>query len=116
MVYSHGHATDKYQAARVALVSLGALLNHHEWEANWAVLKKEDVQGRPAAVFGDEEIRKKGQKKTKLSPEEEACRMMQTAEDKLGMSWIWKVEGKTGEEGDVVHNEGKHDPTSTFLV
>jgi hypothetical protein len=111
-------AADEYRVARAALVSLGTLLKHHEWEANWKVLKKEDVRGRPSAVFGDEERRTKGRKKkkAKLSPEEEARRMTQTVEDKLGMSWIWKVEGKTGEEGDIVHNECKHITTSTFYI
>jgi hypothetical protein len=103
-------AADEYQAARTALVSLGALLNRHEWERNWKVLKKEDVRGRPAAVFGDESRRRGGRRKRKRakpSPEEEARSAAQSAEDALGMSWIWIVEGNTGEEGEIVLNEGE---------
>jgi hypothetical protein len=108
-------AADKYRAARTALVSLGALLNRHEWERNWKVLKSEDVRGRPAAVFGDESRRRGGHcKRAKPSPEEEAHSAAQSAEDALGMSWIWVVEGNTGDEGEVVLNEGKEPPINSY--
>jgi hypothetical protein len=40
---------------------------------------------------------------------EEAEVAKQKAEDGMEMSWIWKVEGATGEDQDVVENEGESD-------
>jgi hypothetical protein len=70
-------------------------------------------------VFGDDDRRKKGGKRKKkarrmaaVDPEaavEEAEVAKQKVEDGMQMSWIWKVEGATGEDQDVVQNEGELD-------
>ncbi|KAJ7794332.1 hypothetical protein B0H14DRAFT_2392601, partial [Mycena olivaceomarginata] len=76
-------ASEEYRAACAALVNLGAILQRKGWEKRYKVLAEADVRGRPSAVFGDDE----------------------RAEDRKAMSWIWVMEGMTGEDGDVVHNE-----------
>ncbi|KAJ6523761.1 hypothetical protein B0H19DRAFT_1201208 [Mycena capillaripes] len=103
-------AANEYRVARAALVKLGAVLKHNDWALHFKELKPEDVRGRPAAVFGDDERRKGKKKKTKrvrLDPHEEAERAPKKAEDKLPMSWIWLSTGSIGEAEDVVDNEGK---------
>jgi hypothetical protein len=66
-------------------------------------------------VFGDDDRRKKGGKRKRkawrmgaVDPEEEAEDAevaKRKAEDAMGMSWIWKVEGATGKDEDVVNSE-----------
>jgi ParB-like chromosome segregation protein Spo0J len=109
-------AADQYRAARAALLALGPRLQRKDY-AHLRVLNAADVRGRPSTVFGDNDRRKKGgkrKKKTKrmgaVDPEaaaEEAEVAKQNAEDGMEMSWIWKVEGATGEDKDVVDNEGE---------
>jgi hypothetical protein len=111
-------AADEYRAARAALVALGPRLQHRDY-AHLQVLNAADVRGRPSAVFGDDDRRRKGGKRKKkarrmaaVDPEaaaEEAEVAKQKAEDGMEMSWIWKVEGATGEDQDVVENEGESD-------
>ncbi|KAJ7821478.1 hypothetical protein B0H14DRAFT_3089114 [Mycena olivaceomarginata] len=95
-------ASEEYRAARAAL--------RKGWEKHYKVLAEADVRGRPSAVFGDDERRRHGRRKKKrrLDPAEEAMeadRTQRRAEDGKAMSWIWVMEGMTGEDGDVVHNE-----------
>jgi hypothetical protein len=110
-------AAEEYRVARSALVQLGAVLKRDEWRSRLKVLTLADVRGKPSAVFGDDERRKRRggkKKKVRLGPEEEAMRaeaVEKEAQDKLGMSWIWVIDGTTGAEGDVVKNEGKGDNT-----
>jgi hypothetical protein len=104
-------AADEYRAA---LVKLGARLKRRDWE-HLQVLNTADVRGRPSAVFGDDDRRKKGGKRKRkawrmgaVDPEEEAEDAevaKRKAEDAMGMSWIWKVEGATGKDEDVVNSE-----------
>ncbi|KAJ7343941.1 hypothetical protein DFH08DRAFT_810478 [Mycena albidolilacea] len=104
-------AADQYRAARAALVTLGPRLQRKDY----AHLRAADIRGQPSAVFGDDDQRKKGgkrKKKTKrmgaVDPEaaaEEAEVAKQHTEDGMEMSWIWKVEGATGEDKDVVNNK-----------
>jgi hypothetical protein len=105
-------AAEDYRAARAALVKLGGLLGCTEWQEFFPPLKAEDVRGRPSAVFGDEERQRgKGKKKkARLDSEEDARRKQVRAQSKLGASWIWRAEGKTGEPGDVVNSERKSNP------
>ncbi|KAJ7920511.1 hypothetical protein B0H13DRAFT_1605382 [Mycena leptocephala] len=70
-------ASEDYQTAYAALVSLGAALKQME------------------------------PKKSRLDPEEAARRAALQAESKMAMSWIWLSQGADGEEGDVVDNESK---------
>ncbi|KAJ7170307.1 hypothetical protein C8R43DRAFT_1120735 [Mycena crocata] len=73
-------------AARVALVSLGKVLEEHRWEQTLKELKEEDIRARPRATFSDPERqrgvrgsaaaikwRKLGRKKRVIRP----------------LSWIW---------------------------
>jgi hypothetical protein len=66
---------------------------------------------QPSTVFGDNDQQKKGGKRKKkarrmaaVDPEaaaEEAEVAKQKAEDGMKMSWIWKVEGATGEDQEL---------------
>ncbi|KAJ7678748.1 hypothetical protein B0H14DRAFT_2655745 [Mycena olivaceomarginata] len=104
-------AADEYRAA---LVALGPCLQRRDY-AHLQALNTADVRSRPSTVFGDDDRRKKGGKRKKkarrmaaVDPEaaaEEAEVAKQKAEDGMEMSWIWKVEGATGEDQDVGQNE-----------
>jgi hypothetical protein len=109
-------AADEYRAARTALVALGLRLQRRDY-AHLQALNTADVRGRPSAVFGDNDRGKKGGKRKKkarrmaaVDPEaaaEEGEVAKQKAEDGMEMLWIWKVEGATGEDQDVVQNKGE---------
>ncbi|KAJ6466504.1 hypothetical protein DFH09DRAFT_1485378 [Mycena vulgaris] len=105
------HAAAEYRAARLALSSLGTILQRDEWKQQLRALKAEDIRARPYALFGDEERqrggkRKKG-KRPRLDPEAEAERARQRAEDKRPLSWIWISQAQAGSGGpeDMVQNE-----------
>ncbi|KAJ7930985.1 hypothetical protein B0H13DRAFT_2308980 [Mycena leptocephala] len=100
-------ASEDYQTAYAALVSLGPALKQAEWQQHLNVLKPGDARGRPNSLFGDEERQKGGggRKKARLDPEEAARWVALRAEGKMPMSWIWLSQGADGEEGDIVDNE-----------
>jgi hypothetical protein len=68
-------------------------------------LKEEHIRARPGSLFGDEE-RRRGRKKAKLDPVDEAERAARRAEEKMPMSWIWLAQAGS-EPAAVVHNEGE---------
>ncbi|KAJ7776683.1 hypothetical protein B0H14DRAFT_2631689 [Mycena olivaceomarginata] len=69
-------AAAEYRAASAALVSLGALLNRHEWQHNWKVLKNENVRREAGGcVWGRVETQRR-------TPEEES-----EAESRRGGAW-----------------------------
>ncbi|KAJ7301594.1 hypothetical protein DFH08DRAFT_978615 [Mycena albidolilacea] len=89
-------AADEYRAA---LVDLGPRLQHRDY-AHLQVLNTADKKGGKR--------KKKARRMAAVDPEaaaEEAEVAKQKAEDGMEMSWIWKVEGATGEDQDVVQNE-----------
>ncbi|KAF8172212.1 hypothetical protein K438DRAFT_1981661 [Mycena galopus ATCC 62051] len=104
-------AAEDYRAARAALVKLGALLGRDEWESGLKVLKAEDVRGRPSAVFGDDERhrKRKRRKKARVDDAEAAERAKRRAEERMEMSWIWKVQGAQEPATTVVLNEEEVD-------
>ncbi|KAJ7788896.1 hypothetical protein B0H14DRAFT_2627793 [Mycena olivaceomarginata] len=91
-------AADEYRAARAALVALGPRLQRRDY-AHLQVLNAADKGGKR---------KNKVRRMAAVDPEaaaEEAEVMKQKAEDGMQMSWIWKIEGTTGEDQDVVQNE-----------
>ncbi|KAJ7301763.1 hypothetical protein DFH08DRAFT_978448 [Mycena albidolilacea] len=107
-------AADQYRAARAALLALGPRFQCKDY-VHLRVLNAADGRGRPSTVFGDDNRQKKGGKRKKKTKRmgavdleaaaEEAEVAKQNTEDGMEMSWIWKVEGTTGEDKDVVDNE-----------
>ncbi|KAJ7732706.1 hypothetical protein B0H16DRAFT_1732692 [Mycena metata] len=73
-------SAQQYRAARLALVSLGAVLKRHDWERTLRELKADDVQGLPQSAFHDPE-RKKRKKRRRQKKVERAA------------SWIWVTPG-----------------------
>ncbi|KAJ7884172.1 hypothetical protein B0H14DRAFT_2339297 [Mycena olivaceomarginata] len=73
-------AANEYRAARAALVALGPRLQRKD-HAHLRVLNAADAAAEEAEVA------------------------QQKAEDGMEMSWIWKVDGATGEDKDLVDNE-----------
>ncbi|KAJ7033998.1 hypothetical protein C8F04DRAFT_1210759 [Mycena alexandri] len=69
-------SAEQYRAARLALVSLGRVLDRHEWERTLLELKADDVRGLPQATFHDPERKKRKRRKKKKRVERPA-------------SWIW---------------------------
>ncbi|KAF7372487.1 hypothetical protein MVEN_00110400 [Mycena venus] len=64
---------EDYRAAYCTLEALGSVLKRTDWKTHLRPLAEADAQGRPSALFGDEERQKGGRKKRKraqLDPEE----------------------------------------------
>ncbi|KAJ7217417.1 hypothetical protein B0H12DRAFT_1078830, partial [Mycena haematopus] len=82
--------SERYRAARRALVGLGSVLKQTQWEATLLPLKPEDVRGMPRALFQDPE-----RKKLLMKKGAEARRQAEAAgkEAKAKMSWIWRSAG-----------------------
>ncbi|KAJ7797779.1 hypothetical protein B0H14DRAFT_3493267 [Mycena olivaceomarginata] len=58
-------AADQYRTARVALVTLGGVLQRNEWERTLKELREDDVRGLPQSQFHDPDRKKKKKRKTK---------------------------------------------------
>jgi septin family protein len=58
-------AADQYRTARVALVTLGGVLQCNEWERMLKELREDDVRGLPQSQFHDPDRKKKKKRKTK---------------------------------------------------
>ncbi|KAJ7019538.1 hypothetical protein C8F04DRAFT_1276138 [Mycena alexandri] len=86
-------SAEQYRAARLALVSLGCVLDRHEWERTLLELKADDVRGLPQATFHDPERKKRKRRKKKKRVERPA-------------SWIWTTSAAQYDPGDgAVMNE-----------
>ncbi|KAJ7099324.1 hypothetical protein B0H15DRAFT_1001957 [Mycena belliarum] len=95
--------SDRYRAARRALVGLGRELNETGWQAALQPLLVEDVRGMPRALFQDPE-RKKLLMKKGPAARRDAKEMGMRAKQK--MSWIWRSPGvDEGEAGATGMNE-----------
>ncbi|KAJ7891640.1 hypothetical protein B0H14DRAFT_2560696 [Mycena olivaceomarginata] len=100
-------AAAEYRVARAALVQL-SIGKERDWLGYLQPLLAADVRGRPSAVFGDDERRKRGgskKKRPRVERDEDPEVAKMRAEEGKGMSWIWKSEGTTGTEEDVVNSE-----------
>jgi hypothetical protein len=112
--------SERYRAARRALVALGKQLNETEWEVTLLPLREEDVRGMPRALFQDPERKKLLMKR---GPEARAKAEALRKEAKAKMSWIWRSpgveEGKGGKDGKGKAggmNEGRSESFSANTV
>ncbi|KAJ7434610.1 hypothetical protein B0H11DRAFT_1757333, partial [Mycena galericulata] len=88
--------SERYRAARRALVGLGRELKDDSWEATLRPLLAEDVRGMPRALFQDPERKKLLLKK---GPDARRRAAQAGAEAKAKMSWIWRAPGVEEDEG-----------------
>jgi hypothetical protein len=92
-------AAEQYRTARVALVTLGGVLQRNEWERTLKELKEDDVRGLPRAQFHDPDRKKTKKRKTRKQRRE--------AKTPRPPSWIWLVQGQAHDPADgVTMNEG----------
>jgi hypothetical protein len=92
-------AADQYRTARVALVTLGGVLQRNEWERTLKELREDDVRGLPQSQFHDPDRKKKKKRKTKKQRRE--------AKTPRPPSWIWLAQGQAYDPaGGVAMNEG----------
>ncbi|KAJ7646891.1 hypothetical protein FB45DRAFT_1019176 [Roridomyces roridus] len=91
-------STERYRAARKALVGLGHYLKDSSWEHTIRPLADNDVHGMPRALFQDAERKKQLMKK---GPQARQRAAQMRKEAKTAMSWIWRAPGaEQDEEGN----------------
>ncbi|KAJ7772385.1 hypothetical protein B0H16DRAFT_1305461, partial [Mycena metata] len=73
-------SAQQYRAARTALVSLGGMLQHHEWKRTLLELKADNVRGLPQSTFHDPERKKRKKRRRQRA-------VLRPA------SWIWTTTG-----------------------
>jgi hypothetical protein len=92
-------AADQYRTARVALVTLGGVLERNEWERTLKDLREDDVRGLPQSQFHNPDRKKTKKRKTKKQRRE--------AKTPRPPSWIWLVQGQVYDPADgIAMNEG----------